>query len=292
MRRTTILVVGLSAVLLGGIAVLGGLRLQDRHSDRDAEARLMARQPAAPPRFRTSMVADLPEPARRFFRFAIAEGTPLRIVSVVDMTGELSLGTRGDPRYRPMVARQVLAPPHGFTWRVGLGGGARITGSDALTPETSWSRFRLLDAVPVARAGGDADHRRSSFGRLVADGLIWAPAAFLPAAGAEWDVIRWEGSGPDSAEVTVASAGLEQCAEIHVDDRGRLLRVMFERWSDENPERVHRLQPFGGDLSDFRTFDGFRLPTRAVAGNHYGTAAYHAFFRADVDDVTFPDAPP
>jgi hypothetical protein len=167
-----------------------------------------------------------------------------------------------------------------------------VTGSDALTPETTWSRFRLLDALPVARAGGDADHRRSSFGRLVADGLIWAPAAFLPAAGAGWDAIRWEAAGPDAAAVTVAAGGLEQRAEIHVDAAGRLTRVTFQRWSDENPERVHRLQPFGGDLSAYRDFGGVRLPARAVAGNHYGTDAYHAFFLADVSDVTFPEARP
>lgn len=31
--------------------------------------------------------------------------------------------------------------------------------------------------------------------------------------------------------------------------------------------RVYQLQPFGGYLSEFREFGGYRLPTRIEAGN-------------------------
>jgi len=30
---------------------------------------------------------------------------------------------------------------------------------------------------------------------------------------------------------------------------------------------------------------GFRLPTRVIGGNHYGTEFYHPFFRAKVEAV-------
>ncbi len=55
----------------------------------------------------------------------------------------------------------------------------------------------------------------------------------------------------------------------------------------ENDEHVYRLQPFGGDLSEFETFGGFRLPTHVIGGNHYGTDLYHPFYRAKVGAVTF-----
>ncbi len=279
-------------VLPLALLALALLVLRDRRGDRAAAERLVALQRADPPRFDPAMVSDLPEPAQRYFRFTIAKGAPLHTVSVVEMGGELSLGTKDDPRLRPMTAQQILAPPHGFIWRVRVADFVPVTGSDALTPDARWSRFRLLNVVPVARAGGDPDHRLSSFGRLVADGLLWAPAAFLPAADAGWDEIRWEAAAPDIAAVTVRIGDLEQRAEVHLDEQGRPVRIVFQRWSDENAERVHRLQPFGGNLSAFETFDGFRLPTRAVAGNHYGTDDYHPFFLADVTSVRFPGARP
>jgi hypothetical protein len=73
---------------------------------------------------------------------------------------------------------------------------------------------------------------------------------------------------------------------------GQPLFVAFQRWSDANSEGVHRLQPFGGYLSEFRDFGGFRLPTHVEAGNHFGTEDYFPFFIADVSEITFPQPNP
>ncbi|MCO4321102.1 DUF6544 family protein [Aliidiomarina quisquiliarum] len=45
------------------------------------------------------MVNDLPEPAQRFFNFAIAPGTPLYTVAEIDMEGQFSLGSQEKPNY-------------------------------------------------------------------------------------------------------------------------------------------------------------------------------------------------
>ncbi|WP_432816562.1 hypothetical protein [Sulfitobacter sp. JB4-11] len=63
--------------------------------------------------------------------------------------------------------------------------------------------------------------------------------------------------------------------------------MVFDRWSNANADRLYRLQPFGGDLGAFEVFDGFRLPTRVVGGNHYGTPLYHPFYKAEVTHITF-----
>jgi hypothetical protein len=279
---------GLGAVLAIGAGGLLALRIADGRADAKLRAGLVAAAGAvsAPP-FDPVMLDGLPEPAQRYFLFAMEPGTPLYTAAAIEMGGELSLGTGDDPRYQDMRADQVIAPPHGFVWQVRMGGAMRVTGSDALGPDGSWSRFRLLDGVPVGRVSRDRDHRRSSFGRMVGEGLFWTPAAFLPAARAGWDAIEWRDVDADTAEVRVRAGDLEQSARVTVAGNGRPLRVVFERWSDENVEGVYRLQPFGGDLSEFATFDGFRLPTRVIGGNHYGTDLYHPFFQAKVETVSF-----
>lgn len=72
-----------------------------------------------------------------------------------------------------------------------------------------------------------------------------------------------------------------------VDDEGKPTVVKFARWSDANPDKVHRIQPFGGYLSEFRTFAGFTLPTHVEAGNHFDTEDYFPFYVADVRDIRF-----
>ena len=64
--------------------------------------------------------------------------------------------------------------------------------------------------------------------------------------------------------------------------------MSFDRWTNANAEKVHRLQPFGGYLSEFREFEGFVLPTQVEAGNFFATEDYFPFFIARVTGIEFP----
>lgn len=267
------------AILTAVLLALTALRLRDVLADRGEWARLAALQPTNPPLYDPAMVAALPEPAQRFFNFAIQLGTPLLTVAEIDMGGEFSLGSRDKPNYRPMYARQILAAPHGFVWTLKIPGAVSLSGSDT----GKWTHFRMLGLIPVARLGGDADHARAAYGRYIAEAVFWTPAALLPAPG-----IVWEGLDRDTARVTVTDNALSQSVDVRVDVEGRPIEVRFIRWTNANPERRYRLQPFGGLLSDFREVQGFRLPFRVEAGNLFGTDAYFPFFKAQIRKVGFP----
>lgn len=269
----------IALALAAGLLWLGWLRLHDRRAERAEWQRLRALQPQCVGVFSPNQVADLPEPARRYFCHVIRPGARLWTVGEIDMGGQFSLGTRAQPRYRPMEARQILATPHGFVWRLRLRGGLPVSGSDA----GGWTRFRVLGLLPVARLGGNADHARAAFGRHVAEAVFWTPAALLPGPG-----VRWEAVGPDRARVSVRRGDLSQAVDVRVGPDGCPTEVSFLRWSDANPERRYRLQPFGGHLSDFREVAGFRLPHRVEAGNFWGTPDYFPFYRAEVRAIRFP----
>ena len=98
--------------------------------------------------------------------------------------------------------------------------------------------------------------------------------------------------GPGTARVTVTRGSLSQAVDVEVAPDGRPTVVHFLRWSDANPERRYRLQPFGGALSDFREVAGFRIPFTVEAGSMFGTEAYFPFFRARVAEVRFPEPGP
>lgn len=257
-------------------------RFLDHLADRREMARLAALQPSDPAIFDAAMVDDLPEPARRFFRFAIAEGTPLLPVVDLKMSGQFSLGTKEAPKYMDMQAHQVLAAPHGFVWKMsGRSGVMSLSGSDA----AGWTRFWLAGVLPVARFGGTSDHSRAAFGRYVAEAVFWAPAAVLPGPN-----VSWEGVSANRAAVTLRHGALAQTVEVSVAADGRPTQVVFPRWSDANPEKKYRLQMFGGYLSAFKEVQGYRVPTHVEAGNFFGSDAYFPFFIADVNAVSYPSA--
>ncbi len=269
-------------VILGLFTLsLVAFRLWDERADQLEWARLAALQPTNPPLYDPALVVNLPEPAQRFFSFAIKPGTPLLTVAEIDMGGEFSLGTRDKPNYQPMVARQILAAPTGFVWKLRMPGFVSVSGSDT----GRWTRFRILGLIPVARRGGEEDHARAAYGRYVAEAVFWTPAALLPGPG-----VVWEALDQNTARVTIAHSQLSQAVDIQVDPIGRPIAVYFMRWSDANPEKTYRLQPFGGHLSDFREVQGFRIPFNVEAGNMFGTDEYFAFYKARVTTVRFPGA--
>ncbi|SMR71263.1 hypothetical protein SAMN04488030_0890 [Aliiroseovarius halocynthiae] len=273
-------VILLSALFL--VVVLSGLYLWRMGDQRSAQAeadRLLAMRQTDPQRFSKAMVEDLPEPARRYFHFTIKEGTPLFKVAEISMRGQFGMGEKNAPNYLPMKAEQVLAAPEGFVWQMSGGSGAMtISGSDT----AQWTRFWLAGVIPVARAGGTADHALSGFGRYISEAVFWTPAAVLPGPGVTWDAVD-----ENTARLTLSHDGRRQSVDVSVDASGRPVRIVLERWSNANPDGEYRFQPFGGHLSEFREFEGFRLPTHIEAGNMFGTDAYFAFFIADVTDIRF-----
>lgn len=275
------------AFLMALVAGLGLWRQFDLRADRRIGAQLAANQPCKPARFDPAVVAGLPDAARRYFQFVIAPGTPLHSVTAIEMTGRFSFGTRDQPNWLSMTARQTLAGPRGLVWRMSARRGwLRISGSDALAEGVNWTRFWLSGVVPVARISGISDHRRSAFGRAVAEAVFWAPATLLPAPGVTWTQVD-----PGTARVNVSRAGMEQAVDVTIAADGRPIQVVFQRWSDANAAKTFQLQPFGGFLSGFREFGGFRLPTHVEAGNQFGTSAYFPFYITEVRRITFPPAP-
>jgi len=269
-------------VLLGlvGLAALAVWRFADHWRDRAEMARLLATQPWEPVLFSRDMVAGLPKPAQRFFAFAIREGTPLWPVAKISMQGKFSLGTKKAPNYMAMSATQVLAAPEGFVWKMAAKSSLmRVSGSDSGT----WTRFWLAGLLPVARAGSNRDHARSAYGRAVSEAVFWTPAAVLPGPD-----VTWKAMDDESVRVIVTRGDLSQEVILSVDAVGKPVQVVFPRWTNANADKAYRVQPFGGTLSEFRTFGGYQLPTHVEAGNGFGTPEYFPFFIADVTDIAFP----
>lgn len=255
-------------------AVLQAWRWSDNRRIGYVWRQLESRARTAPAVFQPAMVDSLPEPARRFFLYMIKPGAPLRTVVEIWTSGEIGFGTKQEPKYMPMRACQILAPPHGLVWKLHAGQGAvRISGSDGFDCGRSWVRFWLLCTIPVVRAGGGSDHARAAFGRVVAEAVFWAPAALLV-----YDDVTWETVGPDTVRARVSYQGLAQAVDITVDEDGRPTMVVIPRWSNVNPEKTYRIQPFGGYLGDFRDFDGYALPRRVEGGNFIKTKDYFPFY--------------
>ena len=271
---SVVLIAGVTGVAIG----LWGSARDVRNTQAVWNALLTQRE-SAPESFDPVMVADLPEIAQRYFGNAIAPGTPLHRVARLEMEGSLIL----NGREMPMHADQILAPAHGFVWRARAGSGAvRFSGSDGYRAgQTSWTRFWLWGVLPVARVADTEDHARAAAARMVME-TVWVPATLLPQSGAVWTQ-----TGPDQAEVRFPEVPGVEPVHLTLDASGQVVEMRTLRWSDANPDRTYRLQPFGGRMLAHDTHQGFAIPTAMEIGNLYGMPDYVPFFRARITRVAF-----
>jgi hypothetical protein len=77
-------------------------------------------------------------------------------------------------------------------------------------------------------------------------------------------------------------SGERHAVELTVAEDGRPVAVCTQCWSDANPERVFRLQPFGGMIGEVGTFEGCTVAVRLEAGNLFGIDRYVPFVRPRV----------
>ncbi|WP_448640164.1 DUF6544 family protein [Geodermatophilus sp. URMC 63] len=225
---------------------------------------------APPEAFDPAMVADLPEPARRWLLHAIAPGTPLYRSVVLTMRGEIRLGA-----WRPFTARQVLAPPRGFIWAATARfSGLPVTGFDRYSSGSGQMNWRLGGLVPVMTASG-SDVTRSAAGRLAGETAL-APTTFR---GATWTA----GADEDRAVVTWRIDDHEESAELQVGADGRLLGVVVQRWGDPDGAGFAR-HPFGVAVEAEETSGGVTIGSVLRAGWWWGTdrQADGEFFRARI----------
>lgn len=269
-----------AAAALAGTVAAARARRSYQAAMAEAQAawqRIAARARPDVPLFDPAIVSSLPEIAQRYFRHAIAPDTPLHRRVELEMTGTFLLGSKDRPQRYRMAARQILAPGEGFVWLPRMRNGpVRISGSDGMVDGQAWTRFWLQGLIPVADQRTTPDLLRSAAFRSVAEG-VWAPASLLPMAGAQWEQV-----GHDQARVTFTRAAPPVTLQLSLTPDGAIRELVGQRWSNANPQKVFRLQPFGGTVLAHRRFGGFTIPSQVALGNLYGTPDYLPFFQAEI----------
>jgi hypothetical protein len=227
--------------------------------------------------FDPAMVADLPEPARRWLTHAIAPGTPLWQRVELEMQGHIRIG-----RWLPFRAVQLHAPPLGYVWGARAAfGPVSIIGHDRFVDGHGEMHWALFGRVPVVNATG-ANLDRAAAGRAAIDALFVPTACFGSA-------VTWtDGSTRDSAIAEWRIGGHVLRPELTVAADGSLTFVLMPRWTQPKGEEWGE-SPFGGYLEQEADFGGIRIPTRAKVGYFPGTErwAKGEFFRATITSAAY-----
>jgi len=195
----------------------------------------------------------VPEPVRRYFRYAIREGAPA--IRTARLSHDGLFRTTPEQRWFPIEGEQyfTVAEP-GFVWNASIRPAPFlwIEARDRLVSGRGNMLVKLVSTIPIADAVG-AEIDQGSRLRWLAE-CAWFPYAFVG------DHVQWEPIDAHSARVRLRCDGLPVSALVEVDDEGKLTQLRADRYRDVGRGKAV-LTPWTGRYSDYREFNGFRVPS-------------------------------
>jgi hypothetical protein len=214
----------LGLVSLGAAATVVGRGVLERRIAGEIDALLADAQPAPSTTVSEADLQRLPEPVRRWLRYAQVVGTQRPTTVRLRQEGDFQLEGRG---WRPYQAEQYFTTnPPGFLWEASfkMAPLVSVVGRDQYRGGEASLQMRVLSLVPVANKTGGGLNQGDLL-RYLGE-LQWFPAAALA------DYISWEPLEADVVRATMRYAGVTASMTFRFGVGGRLLEERAIRYND------------------------------------------------------------
>jgi hypothetical protein len=222
---------------------------------RDVEALHARASPGRAGVVTQEMLADLPEPARRYLHYTGVVGRPVPGIVRLRQKGRMRLQP-GQP-WMPLDAEEhyTVRPP-GFVWAgaVRLGPLAVVRARDMYAEGSGRMLVKVASLWPVADASGEQLDQGGMM-RYLSE-MIWFPAAFLA------DNISFETVDDSSARVTLTDHGRTATGTLFFDKEGRVTDFVAKRYRTPDASSP---DTWSTPVTGYGEFEGLRLPVRGKA---------------------------
>ncbi|MBI5259255.1 MAG: hypothetical protein HY855_22315 [Burkholderiales bacterium] len=221
-----------------------------------------ARSPMPAARFDAARdLAGLPAPVQRFFRAALADGTPLVAAVSLAHRGTFNPVADGPARWVPFTSTQrVTTRRPGFVWsaRMVMGPGATVQVHDAYVAGEGLLHAAMLGLVSLADLRGASPEpggvAHGEFMRYLAE-AAWYPTALLPSQGAVWTSVD---SG--SARVDLADGSVGASLLLRFDPATGLIDSVRAEARGRTVGKAIVLTPWEGRWWDYAEHAGMKVP--------------------------------
>jgi hypothetical protein len=278
MFRLLVRLVIASAVTVAGVA--GVLMATSRRFGRRVEAdrrRLLATaRPPHPPIVTEEMLAELPEPAQRYLRYAGVVGRPM--VDTVRVRQECRMRPAPGGTTFPIIAEQWYSvEPPGFIWdaTVPVAGVPVVRGRDGYLEGRGMMTIKVASLFSVVDASGpEMDH--ASLVRHLSE-MPWFPSAFLR------ERVTWEPIDASTVRVSISDGDLRASGILEIDVDGRLVEFRTERHAMVGTS--FELRPWSAPTRAYGEFEGLRLPVGGAAVWTLPDGSTHPYIEVTLTDV-------
>ena len=270
-------------VTAAAVAGLAGLlaatsRRFGRLVDADRRRLLERPRPPHPPLVTLAMLAGLPEPAKRYLRYAGVVGRPM--VDTVRVRQACRMRPAPHRISFPLVAEQWYAvEPPGFIWdaTLAVAGIPVVRGRDGYLDGKGMMTIKVGSLIPIVDAAGP-EMDQASLLRYLSE-MPWFPSAFLR------ERVTWEAIDDATVRVSIVDGDLQATGTLTIDPEGRLVEFRSERHAMVGDR--FELRPWCAPTYAYGEFEGLRLPVRGAAVWTLPDGSTLPYIEVDLTEVTF-----
>ena len=278
-RGKRLLVIGLTVPVLFAALVLF---LQHSESQRVAAQKQRLQSAEADYQtFQSAMLADLPEPVARYFRYALTDGQPLIASAAMSQNGVLRTAI-SSPEWTKFTAKQFVAPAApGFVWnaRVAVRPGFHVSVVDSYNSGVGAGRVSLLGALTVVQAENIAELNSGALHRYLAE-AVWYPTALLPQAGVQWTALN-----DNAAIASLTDNGVTVSLEFRFNDIGEVTGIYTDGRFGQF-DGGYRKTPWQGEFRNYQLVDGMRVPRYGEVG-WFIDGELELVWKGEIDDIRY-----
>lgn len=246
-RKTDFLI--LSALAVPVVALLVGRWLTARQT-RQNVADLFSQVETGPVKiYDPAQLTGLPAPVQRYFQHVLKPGQPYVRSVRLRHDGQFKTDLKKD--WIDITGGEYfVADKPAYLWN---GTTTWFNACDQYVAGRGSLTVRLLGALPVVQGSGPS-YDQGELLRWLGE-AVWFPTSLLPGG-----LVVWSPIDDNSATLTLTDHGLTVSCQMYFDEKGELVRVQAQRYSDET-----HLSTWVGHLSNYRETHSQRVPTRIEA---------------------------
>ena len=121
----------------------------------------------------------------------------------------------------------------------------------------------------------------SDIGELAIESIC-LPSALLPHNGVTWQAIA-----DNTIQANFKIDNEPIAMTLTIDSEGKLLKMSVQHGGNPTEKDDWHNIPFGGEIQAEKTFGGYTIPTKIIAGWWFGTGNYWEFFQLSIEQAKF-----
>jgi hypothetical protein len=199
--------------------------------------------------FQYKDLGDLPDPVKRYFRYALQDNQPYLSFLRLEHTGTFKIGI-GKEWMNIKGEQYFTAHPPGFIW---IGKTRMFKAVDSYVANQGNLSVYLFGLLRIVNSNGPTVDQAEML-RWLGES-VWMPTNFLPDEHKKWTPMN-----ENSAKITFTHDRHTVFYVVYFNEEGQIIRLETERYMDKD-----RLEKWVGHVSDYRQVNGMMIPHEITA---------------------------